>query len=446
MKNIIKNNYKYVITFIFVFILIWWFGFCRHFGDPIANYGFSHALINGEIPYLDFNTISTPLYLFYQAIGLLIWDNFNMFLLGQALLVTISFFILYNLYGKKVYLYLLVTISTLAINIVGTYNYMCFFMMLIIIYLEKKYSNKDYLIGFCICLAVLSKHTVGAFLIIPSIIFFYKNKEKLLKRFIGFIIPLTIFLLYLLITKSLFSFIDLCILGLFDFASKNGATAGKINTFFLISTIILILISLYIILKNKKEISNYYLFFGVLFAIPLFDFTHFMMYFNCFLAIIIPYIKINDKLITNISIYSSIIILLIVSINMHKYITIYTNNHFKYTLSFKLDCIKKKKIHKYFSKFDNSLIVSYDNMEYSIVNDRKIDYFSIPLYGNFGYNGINKMIKKIEKSKNKVFIVSKSEYKSKKKDSQFAKEIVKYIMDNYKKIDSKYGHEVYYRE
>ena len=68
MKNIIKNNYKYVITFIFVFILIWWIGSCRHFGDPINNYGFSHALINGEIPYLDFNTISTPLYSFFSSL------------------------------------------------------------------------------------------------------------------------------------------------------------------------------------------------------------------------------------------------------------------------------------------------------------------------------------------------------------------------------------------
>lgn len=447
MKKFIKNNYKYVITFIVLFILLWFFCIYHNYNDPLANYCFSHAFIRGEIPYLDFNTISTPLYLFYQSIWLLICDNFNMFLLGQALLITITFSLLYKLYGKKVYLYLLVTCISITGNIIGTYNYMCFFMMIVIIYLEKNYSHKDYLIGICISLAILSKHTVGAFFIIPSIIFYIKDHKKILKRFIGILIPISIFLIYLILTKSLYSFIDLCILGLFDFSKRNGVGARKINApFFLILSILLLIVSILITIKNKKEISNYYLLFGIFFVVPLFDFSHTMMYFNCVLAMLIPYIKINDKLIKNISIITSVLILFIISTNLLKEITILKEKHFEYAIVFNDDYNETKIVYEYFSKFDDPLIIGYTNMLYNIINDKDIDYFSVPLYGNFGYNGINKMIEKISSYNDKIFIVSKKDYNNKRKDSQYCKEIAKYIMDNYKKIDSKYGYEVYYKE
>ena len=188
------------------------------------------------------------------------------------------------------------------------------------------------------------------------------------------------------------------------------------------------------------------MFLGVLFAVPLFDFSHSMMYFNCILAMIIPYIKINDKLIKNISIISSILILFIVSIDLLKVITISKEKHFKYTIVFNDDYNEAETIYKYFSKFDNPLIIGYSNILYNVINDYEIDYFSVPLYGNFGYNGINKMIEKVDSYNDKIFIVSTNEYNERKKDSQFFKEVAKYIMENYQKIDSKYGYEVYYKE
>lgn len=63
---------------------------------------------------------------------------------------------------------------------------MALFMLVILLYLEKKYPDKDYLIGFVIGCAVLSKHTVGAFFILPSIIYYFRDIKKLLRRAIGF--------------------------------------------------------------------------------------------------------------------------------------------------------------------------------------------------------------------------------------------------------------------
>ena len=75
MRKILKNNWWYLIVFIIVFIFLYYFGFVHNYGDPIANYGFSYAIRNGQIPYVDFNTISSPLYAFYSAIGLFIYNG-----------------------------------------------------------------------------------------------------------------------------------------------------------------------------------------------------------------------------------------------------------------------------------------------------------------------------------------------------------------------------------
>ena len=92
-----KKWIRYIVIFIFVFCSYEFFGFPNMYGDPINNYMFSHAIVMGEVPYLDFNTISTPLYAFLMAIGLLFFDNYLMFVIEQSLLVTIMFYFLFEL-------------------------------------------------------------------------------------------------------------------------------------------------------------------------------------------------------------------------------------------------------------------------------------------------------------------------------------------------------------
>ena len=104
IKNI--GLVKYIVIFLLIVSIYCFFGFGISYGDPLANYGFSYAIAKGQVPYLDFNTISTPLFAFYSAIGLLFWNNYLVFILEFALLVTITFFFLDKLYGKKSYLIL----------------------------------------------------------------------------------------------------------------------------------------------------------------------------------------------------------------------------------------------------------------------------------------------------------------------------------------------------
>ena len=96
--NFIKKNYKYLFIFIYVFLIYYLINFPSTFRDPLSHYGFSHAIINGEIPYLDFNLISTPLYAFVMTPFLLIKDSFIIFIIENAILVNIMFYFLNNIF------------------------------------------------------------------------------------------------------------------------------------------------------------------------------------------------------------------------------------------------------------------------------------------------------------------------------------------------------------
>lgn len=444
MIKFIKNNYHYFILFIFIFLTYSIFIFPNNYGDPMNNYGFSMAITKGLLPYLDFNTISTPLYSFVMSIGLFIWNNYSMFLLEQSLLVTIMFYILNKIYGKKSYIILLIICLLGCFGINATYNFFAFFMMIILLFLEDKYPNKDYIIGVVIALAILCKHTVGILLIMPSLIYYFKDKRKLLKRFIGLLIPSIIFVIYLLITNSYKEFIDLCFLGLFDFSKNN--TNIYILWFYL--SIALFIISLIITIK-KKNIKNIYLLCGVSFVIPLFDLCHFSIYALCIAIQFLPFIKKHENYIGFLSFILSILIVIISYLsltNLYHPVLNKKLKHFEYVNNGKHNYEETIKFFKIYDEYPNALILSYSKMEYDITRDNNIDYFDVLLYGNFGYNGSKKMINKIEKMKDIYIIVDERGYLNNNSDSQLDKSIIKYVMENYNKVDEKYDFLIYYKD
>ncbi len=449
MKKVVRNLLIFLGIFLVSFLFIHVLGFVNGYGDPINSYGFAKAIKMGEIPYLDFNTISTPLYAFYQALFLFIFDDFIMINVSQAILITFSVIILYKLFGKKSFLLLIVVAFFHYKNIVATYNYLSLFMIILLIYLEKEYADKDYLIGFVIGLSILAKQTVGCFMIIPSLLFYFKNREKILKRFRGFLIPCFVFFFYLIFNKTVFQFFDLCLFGLFDFLTKNGVGGGHINLGWLIFTIITFLLALFLLIKNKKDINNYYLISGVLFAIPLFDITHFSFWFTCFLIMLLPYIKKYSKVLITVGIAMSITLMFLdFSFSTLKLDLCITKDlkHFKYNLYRKDFYDANIIVDKFVNTYDDPVVIGYFSMRHSIVNDKKISYFDVLYDGNYGFNGIDKMKKKIDKMHNQIFIVSKIDYNSKDEFSQFSKSLAKYVMDNNTKIDSKYGFDVYYKK
>ena len=100
----------------------------------------------------------------------------------------------------------------------------------------------------------------------------------------------------------------------------------------------------------------------------------------------------------------------------------------------------------YLDQFDDVIVVSYYSKFYTNYKNRDFTYYDIPMYGNFGYDGINKMIKKIENTHNQYFAIGMGDYTNPNENSQFYKEVCKYVIDNYEFVDAKGIWFIYYKE
>ena len=445
IKRFLNNYGRYIFVFVLVFLIYEVFAYGITYGDPICNYGFSYAIRHGQIPYSDFNTISTPLYAFVMSVGLFIFDNYLMFIIEQSILVTIMFYLLYKMYDKKAYIVLLSLILFGFYGLLPTYNFMCFLMMVILLYLEKFHNKKDLLIGVFIGLSILSKHTIGAFFVIPSIIFYFKDFKRLFKRGLGALIPGSIFIIYLLCTGSFIDFINLCFGGLLDFGKSNG---NLFNIWFYL-TMVFFIIMIINLIKNRGNILNWYLVFSIMFAVPIFDAVHFWMFIGGFVLMMIPYLNTKyDNYLCNLS----IILMITLCIMNYRMGSVYEPkmmkkiNRFNYTFNDSYSYDVDLKLEEFLKKYDDYLILSYYKMFDDISHGKKLDYFSVPMYGNFGYDGLNKMIKRIDNMHDKYIVIDNSSYKREDKFDQFVKEFSKHVIDTCEKVDSKYGFDIYYKK
>ena len=214
-----KASFKYIFIFLFSFLAMSFF--LTYFdGDVLWNYGFSYALSKGEIPYLDFNMILTPLYPMIMSLILKINTNILLFYLANAFLITVIFYFLFKMVKEKAWLFLVFLVFPIPAVVFPSYNLFLLFLAILLIYCEEE-KKSDYLIGLLLGFSILTKQTVGVFLVAPSLIYYHKDLKKIMKRIIGLLIPNFFFLLYLLVTESFKAFCDLCIFGLFDFSSSN---------------------------------------------------------------------------------------------------------------------------------------------------------------------------------------------------------------------------------
>lgn len=435
---------KYVIIFI-VFFYVLLIPYNMYFGDTIVNYGFSYALSIGEIPYKDFNLIIPLFSPFIYSIVLLVNKSIISIFLLQSLFLTMLFNLMEKKLNNKIYLLFLLILFNYPIGLVSFlfpgYNFLLYLLLFLIIYLEE--YNKDYLIGLLIGLAIITKHTIGIFFIIPSIIFYYKDYRKLLTRFITMLIPIFIFFIYLIITKSLNNFVNLCILGLFDFASNN----NHINYLLLGIALICLLYFIYIIIIDRKNISNYYLLLSLLFIIPLVD-----QYHLSYLVISTLFIFINRLNIEKY--YKSFIIIDLIIICLWTFIA-FNYNDFRfvsynnYPLRYLSNSWKSNYdgIDKFIKKNDNTVLflLGTENYFYKITNNMKISYFDLPNYGNYGYDGYSTMKGKIDNLDNTYFIINKSAFVNKSFNQQYYKELVDYIT-KFKFVKKINNYEIYYKE
>lgn len=445
----VKMLLKCSIVFFFSLAILLVFGMDINSYDAIWNYGFSYSIARGEIPYRDFTMIIPPLYNFIMSIGLIIFSHDNLvFLIEQSLLISLTFYFLYKMYEEKAWFFLVMMCFPLFYNFAPSYNYFLFFLAVVLIYCEK-FNKSDYLIGVILASMLLTKYTTGAFLILPSLILCFKDKNKLLKRLVGMIIPCSVFLIYLIFNNALYQFFDLCFLGLFDFAQKN---TELFTTAFLVS-LVLFLISIYLLIKDKKNIVrwmvalSYFIIFPNVSANHLYTYILFFSlnfisgdlilpkkYIHRFVFIAVLILMISFCLITNLKVFKA---------------EPYGFHNFKFYLNTpeERENIKiQVNLYSLYEKKGKTYFLSSSAVWSQIINEKNTNYFTILNKGNFGYNGTKKMINKIKSMHDVYFIIDLYEYKMFDKIymSQFDTEIIDYIIKKGKKVDSRDKYDIYY--
>ena len=432
MKKKIVIKYTLLFTFFFSVLLL----FGQNNTDNIWNYGVSHAFRIGELPYRDYNSITTPLYQFIMSIGLFIYDSYLTFLVEQSILCLFLFYIIEKLVGKNVLFVFSLLLFPIFTFIFPNYNFLVMLLLFYLLYLEKN-NKSDSLIGIVLGLLVLSKHTVGGSILLFSLLA-TKNRRKASTRLLFSLIPMLIFLVYLLITKTFINFLDLCLFGLFDFAESN-------NYFSLLFTSIMIAFLVYTIYSfiKTKDITNYYLLPAFTLLLPIVDMFH-SIYFIAFFIVIIfskkPFI--NQRIPDIMGIIFMMVFLLCNffagSTYTHMYLS--SNGHMKYLLCDKERKTYIKKVLKKYNSYNHAYMLSMYSMYFDIESNNKITYFDIPLYGNFGYKGLDKMKKKINDMHDTYFFILDS------KNRQYINRINKHVRNNTKYVDNIYDMEIYYKE
>lgn len=429
-----KNN---IVELIVIFIITLFFSmFCLTFtNDEIWSYGFAYNIVTGLLPYTDFNMVITPLYQFLGSLFLLILGkSIISLLIMNSIICTIIFYLLKKTSNNYVY----IVYTLFFAIIIPNYNLLCLLFLLILLGLEENKKNNDFLIGIVLGLTFLTKQNIGIYLCLPSLL--TKDIKKILKRILAFLIPVSIFLIYLFITNSLNDFITYAFGGISSFAKDN------IYISFAIFLIILSFIYLsYKYIKTKK-IKYIYLLLFQLIAFPIFGTYHVLIAFIPVLNEFFSNLKFKiPKLFTKLTFCLFVILISVFSIyelKIEKKIINLNSEHFKYRVTYNIYNLDE--IKTYLNSVDNVYIINEFAYLYKLHADIPITKYDLLNNGNLGKNGEEKIINDFEKiCKNNPcsFLLLENEYDQKR--SQTNKKIYNYVKKNYQYNNSIGNYSIY---
>ena len=399
--------------------------------DEIFNYGFAKNIIDGLVPYKDFNMIIPPLFAYITALVLKIFgQKLIVYHILTALIIISISYISSKKIGKSafiIYLFLLIYPYT-------GYNMFALLLFFILLNLKEDDKKNYYLEPIIISLMILTKHTLGL-LVIPSLIY----SKKRLKTFLVYVISFLILLLYLIINNNIFEFIDYCILGMFSFTSNNGTTS--INFLFILEIIIIVAL-IYKLIKYKRKEYFYILVFQII-TFPIVNYVHFMI---SFIPVVYLIIKENKKNFY-FNWFSGVIAI--------SFFITFTFMCTKDIKEYGLEPYKEKNfmegrlvqfvvddyidiIEEYVNKYEEYTPYIFSNLAYQIkLNlDYPITKFDLINDGNMGYKGGKGYIKEFDKycKKNKcIFFVNELEIKA-EENHQTNQDILLHVKNNYRKI------------
>lgn len=460
MKKIVFSNEKLmkIIYYILLSMLLLFIILKGPLGnmDELWNFSFAKNIHDGLVPYKGFHLISTPLSCFFNSFILYIDTSLISFRVMYFIYYLIILYLLDHILDKSnikpilKYIIIFLIVIILVKSCYLDYNFLQIILILLLINLHLKNKNYDnhklnIIIPLISGLTIINKQSSGLMIASINIIlillnkFYFKkeiNYKFILKQITLTIIPTVIFILYLLLTKSINEFYDIAIIGLTVFSNKY------ISKIFLLEIVLIYIFIIIEMLINKKKIELWILFLyslaSISFVIPILDKIH------ASFTIVIPFIFlsyiINDKLkkinINNsyIFIFFPIFIVLIIT-NVNSYITSTKNSTgiYKHIPTNENQQKVIKDVNNYVIDMSKEYTVYILDISATLFNlniNKYNKYFDMFMNGNFGIKG-EKEIYKIIDSENQLLIINDIST-----HWQAPTKIINYVRKNYDVCDS----------
>ena len=458
MKKIVfsKKKLMKIIYYGLLAMLLFFFILNQKLGnmDELWNFSFAKNIHDGLIPYKDFNLITTPLSCFLNSIPLFLDTSLITYRIISFIFYLITIYLLDRIIDKlsiQSFLKYLI-IALITIILVNTcsfldYNFLqiIFILLLINLHLKNPYykNNKlNIIIPIISGLTIINKQSTGLLIAGANIMFLVLNKyyfkkpislKLILKEIALTLLPVVIFISYLLATSSINAFYDLAILGLTTFTNKY---VSFIFLFELIIIYIPMIIKMYL---SKKDIKLWILFIysvvSISFIIPIVDKFH--TAYAIIIPLIFPIIIIDNSLkkikfeINNKYIHllvPFIIIICIININSYCKTIKYSDGIYKHLPT----TIYQQKVIENVNNYVNSVsstqnvyILDISATLFNLNINVYHKYFDMFMNGNFGVNG-EKEIYEIIDNGNNVFMINNVN-----SNWQEPTKIINYIKDNY---------------
>ncbi len=258
--------------------------------DELWPYDLCRAITMGFVPYKDYPIVSMPLFGYLFTIPLLISRTLFAYRVMTAIFFSVMLVVMYLLIEKKTSAGYALCAALFAARFVelATYNMLIMFEALLILCCLRLKNRKTgfFLIGILAALAPLTKQSSGSILLllVTGLVFFSairnRNKKLFAVYLAGVVIPLVIFLIYLVCTSSFYEFWDCCFRGLFSFGGENAAIHPEGTLPMVVTVIAGIAGDIYFWVKKRDEESLFHLLTGIAVvsnAVPIFEYYHIVM-------------------------------------------------------------------------------------------------------------------------------------------------------------------------
>ena len=448
--------------------------------DETWNFQSVYKMYNGYEIYKEFNVIITPLFFWCTELIFHIFGaNLTIFRLSHSILMAIYYLIIYKLLKKLEIPKTISLLMTLGIITLGllepisfplirtgfNYNQMAMLFVILGVYLltSKRFQKNYILQAILTVLAFLTKQTVGIYYIIANIIYLIvsdNSKEEKIKKGIQYIIltnlGILLFLLVLFYNDILYDFLNYTFGGILEFADKNVAFEMKSLACLLAVTMLNIITSILIIKKKcfteqQEENIKRLLIFSIIFAFlayPIFNQFHVMLVIS-FSEINLIYIIYNlfkdfkEKMCKVVKIINIVCIIGLIAYSGYNFLewknTIESSEYlyswedpFFGGLITKEEYEKNETVIQYIRDNEKNVIILSDKAAlYMVPLQRNNGDFDLPLKGNFGSQGEDGLIAKINNMENTQFLIYNGDeevvYQEVERTKEYIKDTMKYV-------------------